>query len=344
MDSQTKYCLNCGTEVVGQFCHECGQKTDNYHRSLRRLLIHFLDEFFTFDSKFFRSLIPLLIKPGRLTNEYLSGKQVSYVAPFRLYFFTVIVFLFVQSVWNPYKVMDMSSGNRGPIIQYGDNTSKKTDQEEVAEVKTSTENTSSENSDRENTDKAAEDLPENAEAVSPMLQKFLDEKGEDSDSAPDGTSERNNSSAGGDLLGKIVTNATDLDGDVEAQKRFTSRFFQMTPNMLIVLMPFFALMLKILNLRWKEFYYVDHFIFSLHYHAFGFFLLIILAPLQQFFSIAPVFIVAAIVYLFLAQRRVYKRARWRTSIKTFLLFIFYGLLLSIGLVVVIVIEVINLKG
>ncbi|MCH7677577.1 DUF3667 domain-containing protein, partial [candidate division KSB1 bacterium] len=39
----------------------------------------FLGDYFTFDSRFFRSFIPLLRKPGHLTNEYNSGRRVSYI-------------------------------------------------------------------------------------------------------------------------------------------------------------------------------------------------------------------------------------------------------------------------
>ena len=311
MESRKKFCFNCGTEIVGQFCHECGQKTDNYHRSLKKLFFHFLDEFFTFDSKFFRSLIPFLIKPGRLTNEYLSGKQVSYVAPFRLYFFMVVVFLFIQGIWNPYQVVNNNKAAQMNL--------KMGDALEIVEDEKEQKQKSPDNSNQD-------DSTNNEQIVE---QKKQDKK----------TKKQSN-----DLISKIVSNAAGLDSDEEAQREFSRKFFQMIPNMLIVLMPFFALLLKLLNLRWKEFYYVDHFVFSLHFHAFGFFLLIILAPFQQYFQTGQYFMIGLLIYLYLALRRVYKRTRIRTAAKTFLLFISYGLLLSIGLVTVIVIEIINLKS
>lgn len=242
-----KFCLNCGNELKGCYCHECGQRSDNFHRSLKKLFLHFLDEFFTFDSKFFRSFIPFIFKPGRLTNEYLSGKQVSYVAPFRLYFFTVIVFLFIQGIWNPYQVVDVESDSSIISFKSGENSSDKVSSEEQTEAETETE--------------AKEPVE-----FSDEMKEFLKENGRNSEKSTHNSSKKDD-----DFFAKIASNAADLKNDAEARKRFVSRFFHMIPNMLIVLMPFFALILKMLHLRWKEFYYVDHLVFSLHFHAFGFF-------------------------------------------------------------------------
>jgi hypothetical protein len=54
---------------------------------------HFIADYFHYDSKFFRSLVPLFTKPGFLTKQYWEGKRVHYIHPLRLFFFITIVFI-----------------------------------------------------------------------------------------------------------------------------------------------------------------------------------------------------------------------------------------------------------
>jgi hypothetical protein len=65
------------------------------------LISHFLGDYFTFDSKIFKSLIPLLLKPGFLTTEYMAGRRVRYIPPVRFYVFISILF-FVLSSFQPF--------------------------------------------------------------------------------------------------------------------------------------------------------------------------------------------------------------------------------------------------
>lgn len=90
------YCTNCGTELTGIYCHKCGQKKiEIKDRSVKAFVIHFFEEFFTFDSKFFRSMKYLIFRPGYLTHEYISGRFVRYVTPLKMYLFTSIIVFFI---------------------------------------------------------------------------------------------------------------------------------------------------------------------------------------------------------------------------------------------------------
>ena len=53
-----------------------------------------LNEFLNWDSKFFTTIALLILKPWRLTNEFLAGKRVRYVNPLRLYLLASILFFF----------------------------------------------------------------------------------------------------------------------------------------------------------------------------------------------------------------------------------------------------------
>ncbi len=92
-------CLNCGTSMEDyNYCPECGQINTTKQVPLKLFFHDILGDYFTFDSRFFRSFIPLLRKPGHLTNEYNSGRRVSYILPLRLYLFVTILFFFIISL------------------------------------------------------------------------------------------------------------------------------------------------------------------------------------------------------------------------------------------------------
>lgn len=93
-------CLNCGEELkpADKFCNNCGQNNRSSRISVKELFNEFLGDYFTFDSKLFRSIYPLLFKPGFLTNEYISGKRVKYIPPLRMYIFISIIYFFIISL------------------------------------------------------------------------------------------------------------------------------------------------------------------------------------------------------------------------------------------------------
>lgn len=57
-------------------------------------------EFFAYDSRFWRTFNPLLIKPGKVAKEYILGKREKYVNPFQLYLQVSILFFLILSISN----------------------------------------------------------------------------------------------------------------------------------------------------------------------------------------------------------------------------------------------------
>lgn len=90
-------CLNCGAEVKGKFCANCGQENLDTRENFFHMAFEFVSDYFHFDSKFFRSLVPLFIRPGFLTKEYWEGRRVKYIHPLRLFFFVTILFVLSTS-------------------------------------------------------------------------------------------------------------------------------------------------------------------------------------------------------------------------------------------------------
>lgn len=89
-------CADCGTELVGQFCHQCGQPA-HIHRSLLHLGEELLHGVMHFDGRIWRTLPLLAFRPGRLTREWVFGKRSRYVSPLAMFLFTVFLMFFVIS-------------------------------------------------------------------------------------------------------------------------------------------------------------------------------------------------------------------------------------------------------
>ncbi len=89
-------CPNCETRLVGEYCHRCGQQAITpHHYALGHFLGHALHDLTHFDSKIFRSIFPLLFKPGFLTAEYLAGRQKSYIKPITMFVLVNLFFFLV---------------------------------------------------------------------------------------------------------------------------------------------------------------------------------------------------------------------------------------------------------
>ncbi len=103
-----------------------------------------------------------------------------------------------------------------------------------------------------------------------------------------------------------------------------------SPKLLFISLPLFALILKLLYIRRKQFYYVDHGIFSVHLYIFSFLILLVYFgigglhdktgwnPLQW---LNTVILIYPLFYYYKAMRRFYGQDRARTIFKYLLLFI-----------------------
>lgn len=91
-------CPNCGRAFRGRFCPDCGQEDQDFRRPLREVAREFLGDFLAFDARLWRTLAPLIARPGRLTRDFLEGRRVRYVPPLRLYVFAGFVYFTVMAL------------------------------------------------------------------------------------------------------------------------------------------------------------------------------------------------------------------------------------------------------
>jgi hypothetical protein len=94
-ERKEKNCLNCQAEVVGRYCHQCGQENLEPKETVWHLVQHFFNDITHFDGKFFATVKYLLRKPGFLSLEYMRGRRMSYLNPIRMYVFTSAIFFII---------------------------------------------------------------------------------------------------------------------------------------------------------------------------------------------------------------------------------------------------------
>ena len=90
-------------------------------RPLSSMMHDIADTIFNIDSRIFRTLWPLLMRPGYLSNEYFGGRRVRFVTPFRLYFFLTIAAFFAMQIWiGGVTIPDLDEGSKQHVGDDGD--------------------------------------------------------------------------------------------------------------------------------------------------------------------------------------------------------------------------------
>ena len=295
------HCENCGAPLHGHWCGQCGQPAIDYRRSFRYVIVDLLDEFLNWDSKFFRTIGLLLVRPWKLTNAFLAGHRVRYVHPLRLYLLASILFFFAVNYWA--KAIHVaptrfSSEQRSAV----EAALKKRDMppEIRAEVENALNRAASPASGQ------AEQPPQ---ATPTPLVDFSPSKN------PSTPFEKWIETHAREKIGERGTNL----------QLFVKTLISNLPYMMLCCIPLFALVLKILYLR-RKIFYIDHLIYALHIHSFAYLatILIILATIGlgrvALGALAGwIIVVLWITFaaeIFLSIRRVYRQG-WFLSIFKF---------------------------
>lgn len=326
-------CLNCGAELAGKYCHNCGQENLHLKENFAHVITHAVLDYFHFDHHFFHTLRPLLFKPGKLTNEYMAGRRAQFLHPVKMYIFISIVY-FLLAFSNNHE-----AGNETPVsktdttedvivpgakITFADDEeySKYMKEKENESIKKAFKSALKPTKDTTSSAEIADNGFENA-----FLEIFTDRAGQvDYDTYPEYLKDQQklpskNQDTFWDryIIKKYI--AWQHDG-VNSKKLFIEGVKHNIPKMMFILLPLFALILKFAFWNNRKFY-VEHLIFSFHFHCFIFLFFTIMILLKM---IVPenwdligwlqfVEFIVILWYTYRAFRTVYNRSRFRTISK-----------------------------
>ena len=110
-------CLNCGHPFFGneKYCPNCGQKNKSKKIAFKSFLVEVFNGFISWDAKFWKTLIPLLTKPGKVSKDYISGKRSRYSNPFQFYLSVSILFFIILGLTKKYNEFQEARMNiQGP--------------------------------------------------------------------------------------------------------------------------------------------------------------------------------------------------------------------------------------
>lgn len=291
-------CLNCGTRLRGQYCGVCGQRARNRLISLWELLREAFGDLLELDSRIWRTLVPLLIRPGQLTHDYLQGRRARYMPPFRTYLVLSVLF-FVVAFFDPQEDLGLLN-----------EPEPKATPEEIAEQ-----------------DARRAEAKKDIVTIDDGSEGWDCESGEVNFENVPGWIQRR-------LTPERVIHLCEEFDTKRGVKAFVDGLVDNIAVALFVLLPFMALVLKALYPLSRR-YFVEHLLFFLHFHAFFFLLLILLILFSGAITlvniegtITTLIIVAASfyvpVYLYKGMRRVYQQGRLVTLAKYVTLLVTYA--------------------
>jgi hypothetical protein len=81
-------CLNCGAQLTGPYCHECGQHA-HVHKTLTAFFHDLAHGVFHLEGKLWNTIPMLVWRPGELTRRYIDGQRARFVSPIALFLFCV---------------------------------------------------------------------------------------------------------------------------------------------------------------------------------------------------------------------------------------------------------------
>ena len=96
LSESTHECAACGTMYQGNYCPRCGQSASVGRFSFKKAMQHFLNVWGMGNRSMFRSLRDLVLRPGYMIRDYLSGMQSAYFPPFKMFFVFVAISLLVE--------------------------------------------------------------------------------------------------------------------------------------------------------------------------------------------------------------------------------------------------------
>jgi len=350
-DKRGTSCLNCEKTISpnDHFCPNCGQVNNTSRISLKYYFSEYLSGFFSFDNRFFKTIIPLIFRPGKVTREFIEGKRKKYVNPFQLYLNITILFFLLIGLFNT--IDDFKEGQKISI-------SSKNDSEDLSKA-LDTLNKVFKNKKKDSVTMDKKDLSIDLNFETDSIDKSESKSKNEKDSITNATNRLINKITGFmeydeknedvnipkalNELGYEVNNwnifyfskAQNINKfmtDSEFRKSYIDHLVSKISIALFLLLPVFTLIVALLYIR-NKYNYSEHLVFVFHTQTVFFILLIFFILFDRLFKtdfgITSV-ILLFLFYLFIALRNFYKQGRFKTFVKYIILNSFYFILTLIG--------------
>ena len=328
-------CQNCEKEhnIEFDFCPHCGQQT-NDELTVGVLFYNTIANYFSFDARFFRSFIPLVFKPGILAKRFVSGKRLMYLHPAQMYLFISVVFFFMFS----FTIREYNA-NFDKVLRKG------------FEVEQSKDSINLRPLDSAAIAKIAKPL-QNENLMSGLSEEEKEAMDSILTAASNPANVKNNFNFGYDtkkLDSLIAINAPEKEqlqavGMKEDAGFFKKQFFRQlikfhknrgggivqaifdsVPISLFILLPIFALLLKIFY--WRRGRFAHHLVFSFYYFSFLFTVMCIIIGINYIVEIPDwidfLVLLSTFFYLVFAVRNYYEQGFFISLIKSSMLTFMY---------------------
>jgi hypothetical protein len=350
-------CSNCGTPLKGRICHSCGQDSDSFHRPVWSLLWEVLDGLIGLDGRLWRTVPALMFRPGYLTRKYLEGVRARYVQPFRLYLFASILFFLLfglgNSGWNNVVIpqAELSEEDRAALSQELERIAED-NPTASAEIQQAIDNLAGDPSEAGDAAEIAAAAAVSSESLRADMrdrvrrillpEEYPDEGAPDSSEVVVGDPEDLQVSFEIEALAGLPLAARQqlarqLERVIDDPALLFSAMERWLPRLLFVLLPIYALILAIGQVWRRGFYFYDHLIVSLHFHAFLFALFILMHPIGLLVGGLPylIFFIWSNIYLYRIHRVVYEHGRFMSVLRTLTLDLTYLVVLLLATVVLV---------
>ena len=344
-------CRNCGTVVTGRYCGNCGQLAQTFHRPIWSLASEVLGDFLSLDGRVMRTLPSLMLRPGRVTREYLMGKRQRFVPPFRLYLLTsFIYFLMLFAYGDSQGWFDIRYANQGGVpVTIDAEPPEGVTQEEMsaaidraqealddAGVPVDLEVVGGGDADAAASGPEADDLP--VSAPSPEQLSWVGDDGRVNRDHILNSIRGDEEIEGGerDFLEMVISHAADA---YENQGMFFASVRNWAPRIALALTPAMILLLALVYPFSKRIYIYDHVIVSLHFQCWYY----ILSSVAFLFFwmdwdwFAALLFIAPPIYIYRLLRVVYSSGRILSFLRTGFILVSLTILVSIFFVVLIIV-------
>lgn len=324
-------CLNCGHVLHGQYCGICGQRASSRLISLWGLVSEGLGDLLDMDSRLWRTLRALLLRPGYLTAEYLEGRRARYMPPFRMYLAFSLIF-FVAAFFGVGDIQVVFDAE-------ADREAQEASREAAVDLAAGLRDGLRGEVPAEEIERRAREL-ERSISEAEAVREAVDE--EELTSVCDEMEFRVGSWLGERLSEERLREAC-RRVVADRGRNLARALIDDLPTALFLFLPVLALILKLLYPLSRR-YYVEHLLFIVHYQSFVFLVLtlqVLLARLTDLIGrfgwvagITGVIVAFYIpIYLYRSMRRVYRQGFFPTFVKFVMLSLAYFLAFLVMMVV-----------